>query len=535
MRFDLERCRLNSRDKMVHSEKGMVATTNPYASQAGIQVMKAGGNAFDGAVAAAAALVVVEPTGCGLGSDAFAMLYSKGKLIGLNGSGYSPKGLTREYLKGIGLEEIPRYGPLPVMVPGVVASWKAIVDGYGRLSLKEVLQPAIELAQEGHPVQPVISGSWEKALQVQGKMGSDEFFHHWYDAFTLEGRAPGPGEIWKCGDLVKTLRTIGDSDGEDFYRGELARRTVDFLRSAGGVMTMEDMAEYSPQWVQPLSVGYRGYDIWEIPPNGQGITALLALSILDNTPETCQNTVETIHRSIEAMKLGFQDGIPLVGDSEFYQETWRVLLSGDYGKGRAAQIEPFARMPESGISSKGGTVYLAAGDGDGNMISLIQSNYRGFGSGLVVPGTGISLNNRGFDFSLEEGSANFLQGRKRPYSTIIPGFMTKDGKAIGAFGLMGGYMQPQGHIQLMVNMLERGMNPQEALDEPRWQWTGGRDILVEGDFPREIREALEGKGHRIIESQDISSFGRGQIIIRDEEGVLCGAMENRADSLISTW
>ncbi len=353
MKFDPIKYNDNPQDGLVCSKKGMVASTNPYASQAGIEVMKAGGNAFDAAVAAAAALVVVEPTGCGLGSDAFAILYSKGELHGLNGSGYSPRGLTSEHLNRLGLKEVPRYGPLPVMVPGAVASWKAILDRFGKLTLKEVLQPAIELAQEGHIVQPVISGSWERALELQRKMGAEEHFLHWFDAFSLDGRAPGPGELWKSEDLARTLRTIGDSEGEDFYRGKLADRIVAFLRSAGGVMTLEDLAEFKPQWVQPLSVSYRGYDIWELPPNGQGITALLALSILENITVDSKDPVEIIHKSIEAMKLGFEDGIPHVGDPGFHQEDWGGILSMDYGRKRAAQIDSLARTPKCRIPSRG--------------------------------------------------------------------------------------------------------------------------------------------------------------------------------------
>ncbi|MCR3956756.1 MAG: gamma-glutamyltransferase family protein [Gudongella sp.] len=535
MKFDPIKCNDNPQDGLVCSKKGMVATTNPYASQAGIEVMKSGGNAFDAAVAAAAALVVVEPTGCGLGSDAFAILHTEGSIFGLNGSGYSPRNLTSEHLHRLGLEEVPRFGPLPVMVPGAVASWKAILDRFGNLTLREVLQPAIELAQEGHIVQPVISGSWEKSLELQRKMGSEEYFLHWFNAFSLDGRAPGPGELWKNKDLAKTFRMIADSEGEDFYRGKLAERMVSFLRSAGGVMTMGDLAEFSPQWVQPLSVSYRGYDIWELPPNGQGITALLALSILENITEDSRDPVEIIHRSIEAMKLGFEDGIPLVGDPKFCKDNWSELLGSEYGRLRSADIGDLSRTSGSSLPSRGGTVYLAAADGEGNMISFIQSNYRGFGSGLVVPGTGISLNNRGFDFSMDNKSANFLQGRKRPYNTIIPAFMTKGGKAVGPFGLMGGYMQPQGHIQLLVNILEREMDPQGALDEPRWQWNGSMGISVERDFSEDIRKALGKRGHRIVESQDTSFFGRGQIIIRDQEGFLYGATEKRADSLISTW
>ncbi|MGM0396017.1 MAG: gamma-glutamyltransferase family protein [Bacillota bacterium] len=535
MMFDPVTYKKSSRRSMVYGKKGMVATTNPYASGAGLDIMKSGGNAFDAAVAAAAALVVVEPTGCGLGSDAFAILHKDGELYGLNGSGYSPEGLTIDYIKGLGLQEIPKYGPLPVTVPGAVASWRVIIKRFGNLSLREVLQPAIKLAEEGHCVQPVISSSWKKAYDLQEKINTQECFSHWFNCFGKVGRAPGTGELWKSTDLAHTLRIIADSDGEDFYKGELARRITSFLKESGGVMTFEDMSDFIPQWVTPLKSSFRGYDIWELPPNGQGITLLLALSILENLPEGSENDAESVHRALEAMKMGFEDGMPLVGDPRFCKEEWSGLLQGDYGKKRAPEIGKSARIPQCPDPGKGGTVYLAAADGEGNMVSFIQSNYRGFGSGLVVPGTGISLNNRGYDFSMDKDSPNSLQGRKRPYNTIIPGFITRDGEPVGPFGLMGGYMQPQGHLQILINMIDYGMSPQSALDSPRWQWTGKNEVQVEEDFPEDLVKELTRRGHEIYISKDTAFFGRGQIITRGEDGTLCGGTEKRADSSIAVW
>ena len=300
-------------------------------------------------------------------------------------------------------------------------------------------------------------------------------------------------------------------------------------------MTVEDLASYRPEWVEPLSVNFRGYDIWELPPNGHGINLLLALDIMKNLPQGGFDDPESVHRAIEAMKLGFEDGMPLVGDPRFCQDRWVDLLKGENGVKRAGEITGLARTPLCGDPGKGGTVYLAAADGEGNMISFIQSNFRGFGSGLVVPGTGISLNNRGTDFSMDNHSPNALMGRKRPYHTIIPGFITKNGKAIGPFGVMGAYMQPQGHLQVLLNTIDYGMNPQSALDAPRWQWTGGMEVHIEEDFPSEIAQVLEGKGHRIAINRDTSFFGRGQMIIRTGEGQLCGATEKRADSSITVW
>ncbi|WP_422485106.1 gamma-glutamyltransferase family protein [Gudongella sp. DL1XJH-153] len=535
MKFDPLEYNSNSQRSLVYSGRGMVATTNPYSSQAGLDIMKSGGNAFDAAVAAAAALVVVEPTGCGLGSDAFAILYSDGEIYGLNGSGYSPKDLTIDYIENLGLQNVPKYGPLPVMVPGVVASWKAIIERFGNLTLEEVLQPSIILAEEGHCIQPVISMSWKKAYELQKKINTEDCFSHWFKSFGKDERAPLPGELSKNQDLANTLKIISETNGNDFYKGALAEKITSFIINAGGVMTLEDMVEFSPEWVKPLSKSYGGYDIWELPPNGQGVTVLLALDILENIKSDSTYNTDSIHNTIEAMKIGFEDGMSLVGDPRYCTDDWKQIIEGNYGQKCADRIGKVARLPECHNPGQGGTVYLAAADGNGNMISFIQSNYRGFGSGLVVPGTGISLNNRGYDFSMDRNSPNVLAGRKRPYNTIIPGFITRDGRPVGPFGLMGGYMQPQGHVQLVTNMIDHGMNPQSALDSPRWQWTGGKDVHVEKDFPKDIREGLEKKGHRIVIDEDRSFFGRGQIIIRDQKGPLCGATEKRADSSIAAW
>jgi len=534
VRFDPYKYQYPSRRNLVYGGRGMVATTNPYASQAGLDMIKAGGNAFDGAVAAAAVLTVVEPTSNGLGSDAFAILYSGGRLHGINGSGHSPEALTMEYIRDKGLDRVPMHGSLPVMVPGAVGAWAEIIDKCGNLTLEEVLQPAIRLAEEGYCVQATIAENWARGLTIQETLKEDHF-RHWYGSFTKGGRTPYPGELWKSPDMGKTLRSIARTGGEDFYRGELAQRISEFLQESGGVMTVEDLADYRPEWVEPLSVNFRGYDIWELPPNGHGINVLLALDIMKNLPQGGFDDPESVHRAIEAMKLGFEDGMPLVGDPRFCQDRWVDLLKGENGVKRAGGITGLARTPLCGDPGKGGTVYLAAADGEGNMISFIQSNFRGFGSGLVVPGTGISLNNRGTDFSMDNHSPNALMGRKRPYHTIIPGFITKNGKAIGPFGVMGAYMQPQGHLQVLLNTIDYGMNPQSALDAPRWQWTGGMEVHIEEDFPSEIAQALEGKGHRIAINRDTSFFGRGQMIIRTGEGQLCGATEKRADSSIAVW
>ena len=335
--------------------------------------------------------------------------------------------------------------------------------------------------------------------------------------------------------MATTLSTIAKTEGEDFYRGDLARRIVSYLRKAGGLMTMEDLALFSPRWVEPLSIDFRGYEVWELPPNSQGLVALLALQTLENHPADNLDRGASVHRAIESIKLGFKEGLEAIGDPDYCKDTWTGLLSKDHGQEKASEISEFAMDPKIDQSSMGGTVYLAAADNKGNMISFIQSNYRGFGSGMVVPETGISLNNRGYDFSMDPGSPNFLMGGKRPFNTIIPGFLTRDGQPVGPFGVMGAYMQPQGHLQVLQNMMDFKMGIQEALDCPRWQWTGGVKIQVEDDFPEDLISHLLERGHKVSVGGEIPSFGRGQIILRDQQGNLWGATEKRADSHIASW
>ena len=535
LKFDPYYHRYPSRRNLIFGHKGMVSTTHPIASQAGITVMKAGGNAFDGAVAAAAALTVVEPTSNGIGGDAFAILSKDGELFGINGSGRSPRNLTIQWLKENGYDKIPKNGPLPVTVPGVVSVWAEINKRFGRISLEEVLKPAIEIARDGHAVHTTVAHNWKQAAIRYSELIDMPYIKPWFEHFTIDGRTPNPGELWRAEDQARTLELIASSNGESFYRGELAEKISAFIKASGGLMEMEDLAAHFAEWVQPITTSFRDYDIWEIPPNGQGINVLMALGILDKLEKGYIEDVDSIHRAIEAMKLGFEDGNRIIGDQEFMDDSWEAVLQSAYLKIRAGIISDRARLPLDTQPKRGGTVYLAAADGEGNMISYIQSNYWGFGSGLVVPGTGIALHNRGYDFVCEEGHPNSLLPGKRPYHTIIPGFLTKDGKPVGPFGVMGAYMQPQGHLQVMLNTIEFGLNPQDALDAPRWQWVGGNKIQVEKSFPTELAEALMRKGHEVSVNLDTGSFGRGQIIWRDENGVLCGGTESRADGYIAVW
>jgi len=511
----------------------MVATSHPIAAQAGIEIMKKGGNAFDASIAAAACLVVVEPTGNGLGSDAFAILSKNDKLYGINGSGKSPKKLSIKWLKENGYDSIPKYGPLSVTVPGAVGTWAEIINKFGNLTLEEVLVPAIRAAREGVVIQPTVGKYWEIANRRYSEVLKDDMFKSWFETFTKDGIAPRVGSLFKMEDHAKTLEAIGKTNGESFYSGDIAKKIAEFMSSIGGLISLEDLKEFKPQWVEPLSTKYRGYDVWEIPPNGQGITTLMALSILDNMEIKDFEDVNTMHNAIEAMKLAFEEGDRIIGDRD--DINWSDYTSKDYGLMKSAEIGKYARMPIDTEYKRGGTVYLAAADNQGNMISYIQSNYMGFGSGLVVPDTGISLQNRGYDFCVKEGHPNSLEPGKRPYHTIIPGFLTKDNKSIGPFGVMGGMMQPQGHLQVILNTIDFKLNPQDALDAPRWQWVKGNTIHVEQGFPSSLVGALSRLGHDIVIQHEVGSFGRGQILFKDDFGALCGGTESRTDGYIATY
>ena len=522
--------------KVVFAKNGMVAASQPLAAEAGLAVMRGGGNAVDAAVAAAACLTVVEPASNGIGGDAFALIWTKGKLFGLNSSGAAPRAISLEAAAAGGITRIPRYGWMPVTVPGAPAAWAAMVQRFGSLSLKQVLEPAADYAENGYPVSPVLGEYWERAFHHCRTALEGREFEPWFRTFAPGGSPPGIGEIWRSKDHARTLRLIGESDAETFYRGETARRIDAFSREFNGFLRAEDLAAFQPEWVQPISVNYRGYDIWELPPNGQGLIALIALNILKGFTFPCEDPVDTSHRLIEALKLAFADGLEYIADPSRMSLSAEALLEESYAENRRRTIGERAAEPAAGSPEPGGTVYLAAADAMGNMVSFIQSNYMGFGSGLVVPGTGIALHNRGCGFSLNPGDANCLAPGKKPYHTIIPGFITKDSQALGPFGVMGGFMQPQGHVQVMMNMIDFQLNPQAALDAPRLQWLEKKRVAAEPDFPRHIARALARRGHEIVVSMDQGSFGRGQIILRDPKtGVLSGGTEPRADGTVAAY
>lgn len=535
MKFDALSYPYSSQRTVVYGRKGMVATSQPLAAQAGLEILKKGGNAIDAAIATAAALTVVEPTSNGIGGDAFAILWTKDKLYGLNASGPAPKAISIKALQEKGYNEIPKFGWVPVTVPGVPAAWGQLSKAFGRLPLIDVLEPAIKYAMEGYPVSPITGKYWARAFEIYSKNLTGEEFKEWFKTFAPKGRAPHIGELWSSEDHGKTLQAIGETYGEDFYKGEIADKIDLYSKKYGGYLRKEDLEAFQVSWVDPVSVNYRGYDVWELPPNGQGIVALMALNILKGFEFNEKEVVDTYHKQIEAIKLAFADGQKYITDPLKMKIKTEELLSEAYGEERRRLINEKASLPMAGRPSKGGTVYLAAADGEGNMISFIQSNYMGFGSGLVVPGTGISLQNRGHNFSFDINHDNCLEGGKKPYHTIIPGFLTKDNKAVGPFGVMGGFMQPQGHLQVIMNTIDFNMNPQAALDAPRWHWVKDKKVEIEKSISNEISNSLIELGHEVELQQDSGVFGRGQIIWRNEEGVLCGGTEARTDGAIATW
>lgn len=519
-----------------YARNGMVATSQPLAAQAGLDILKQGGNAVDAAIATAACLTVVEPTSNGIGGDAFAIVWMNQEMHGLNASGCAPKNITIDAIKQAGHDKMPKYGWLPVTVPGAPGAWAALSKRFGKLSLADCLAPAIQYAEKGYPISPTLGRFWKRAYEVFHENCKGEEFASWFETFAPGGCAPGIGEIWSSPDHAASLKEIGATNGESFYHGQLADQIAAAAADQGGYLTKSDLAAFTPEWVEPIRISYRGYDVWELPPNGQGIVALMALNILKGYDFRCRDDVDTYHKQFEAMKMAYISGKHYVTDSKYMKVTAEELLSDAFANIRREEIGDTVHLPEPGTPPKGGTIYLATADGDGNMVSYIQSNYMGFGSGIVVPGTGIALQNRGHDFSLDENHANCLVGGKKSYHTIIPGFLTKAGQAVGPFGVMGGYMQPQGHVQVIMNSIDFHLNPQAALDAPRWQWVNEKTFEVEGHFPKHIAEELTRRGHQINITLESGNFGRGQIIWRDPvTGVLMGGTESRTDGAIASW
>lgn len=535
MLFDADKYELPSLRVSTYGGKGMVSTSNPLAAQAGLDVLKRGGNAVDAAVAAAACLTVVEPTNNGIGSDTFAMVWSGGKLYGLNSSGPAPQGISREALAAKGHKEMPLFGIVPINVPGAPGAWAELNRRFGKFSLPDVIAPAADYAERGFPVSRHTAGGWRFSAEMYRKQG-DSAMQGWFDNFAPDGVTPEAGAWFRYADMANTLRSIADTGAESFYRGEYAERIDRFMRQHGGYLRKEDLEAFRPEWVEPIHVNYHGYDVWELPPNGQGIVALMALNILDAFEPGKPGDALTLHRQFEAMKLAYADGKRYVTDPLKMKVSVEDLLSKAYAEERRKLIGDRALPPEAGKPFKGGTVYVCAVDEEGTMVSLIQSNYHGFGSGIVIPGSGISLQNRGNNFSLDPNHDNCIAPGKRTFHTIIPAFMTKDGAPIGPFGVVGGFMQPQGHVQVAMNTIDYRMNPQQALDAPRWQWMEDRVFHMEGTLAPDTLRQLLAKGHLLSSGCGIQgNFGRGNIIWRQPNGVYVGACDARSDGTVAAY
>ncbi|WP_029558995.1 gamma-glutamyltransferase family protein [Xanthobacter sp. 91] len=495
----------------------VVSTSHPRAAQAGLSMIGRGGNAVDAAIAAAAVMAIVEPCSNGLGSDAFCILWDGKGLHGLNASGFSPAAWTPEYFRakyGADAKTLPQRGWDAVTVPGAVASWVALSERFGKLPFADLLEPAIAIAERGFLVSTNVQHKWAAAAtlpQLTSQPGFKEVFLH-------KGRAPFVGEHVTMPGAARALRLIGETKGEAFYRGEIADALEANAKANGGALTAADMAAYAPDWVTPVAQDYRGYTVHEIPPNGQGITALMALGILSHFDLSglSADSVEAQHLQIEAIKLAFADVYRYVADPRAMEISPADMLDKDYIAGRARLIDPRrAQRFAPGNPVRGGTIYLTAADASGMMVSFIQSNYQGFGSGVVLPDWGVSLQNRGFGFSLNPERANVVAPRKRPFQTIIPGFLTRDGQPVMSFGVMGGNMQPQGHVQTLVRMLDFAQNPQAACDAPRWRFDEGLSINLEPGNTPELLDGLAALGHEVAVLNDTyQDFGAGQFIWR---------------------
>ena len=523
----------------VIAKNGMVATSHPLASQVGIDILKKGGNAIDAAIAANAAIGLMEPTGNGIGGDLFAIVWieKEKKLYGLNASGRSPKKLTIEYFKENNFQSIPPYGPLPVSVPGCVDGWFELHDKFGKIKMNEILEPAIKYAENGFPVTELV------AYYMKNASRNFEDYPNFKETYYINDSTPYKGEIFKNPDLANTLKIIAEKGRKGFYEGKIAKTISNFIIDQGGFLSYDDLKSHKSDWIKPVSTNYRGYDIWELPPNGQGIAALQILNLLEGYDIKSMGfgSADYIHHFVEAKKIAFADRAKYYADMDFNEIPVEYLISKEYSDIRRKEINPMnaAKNVPPGNIENGDTIYLTTADSDGNMVSLIQSNYRGMGSGMIPTGLGFMLQDRGELFSLQDDHFNVYKPNKRPFHTIIPAFITKDGNPFVSFGLMGGAMQPQGHAQIVINLIDFEMNLQEAGDAPRIRhqsdeqptggnmFDGGELALEDGFNYKEIRKLMK-KGHKII--YDLGSYGGYQAIMIDYiNKVYFGASESRKD------
>jgi gamma-glutamyltranspeptidase/glutathione hydrolase len=520
---------------------GMVATSQPLATQVALDVLKAGGSAVDAAIAANATLGLVEPTGCGIGGDLFAIVWDaeKGELTGLNASGRSPQSLTLQHFRDLGINSIPYLGPLTVSVPGAVDGWYELHEKYGRLPMSELLQPAIDYADEGFPVTAFIADLWQENVPSREKYPGIK------EVYMPGGSAPKTGDIFRNPNLANTYRLIAEGGRDAFYKGEIAEKIDSYMAEQGGFLTAADLAAHRSEWVTPVATNYRGYDVYELPPNGQGIVALQMLNILEGYDLRSMGfgTARYLHTLIEAKKVAYEDRARFYADPDFYNAPIDILLSKEYAAKRRELIsdDRAAMTYPAGdaVLENGDTIYLTVADSDGNMVSLIQSNYGDLGSGMTPEELGFQLQNRGQLFSLQDGHANVYEPGKRPFHTIIPAFVMKDGKPWMSFGVMGGSIQPQAHAQIIINMVDFGMNLQEAGDAARMRHTGssqptdevmtdGGTVYLESGVSQEVRDALARMGHK-IGTRKIKYGGYQAIMRNDVQGVYYGASESRKD------
>ena len=533
----------------VYAPHAMAATSHPLATQIALQTMRDGGTAMDAAIAANAALGLMEPTGNGIGGDLFAIVWDPKtkKLHGYNGSGRSPKGLTLAEFERRGLKDIPPHGPLPVTVPGTVDAWFALHAKFGRRTMAQNLAPTIDYARNGHPVHEVIAYYWGRSVPVLSKWPGFK------EQFTIDGRAPRRGETWRNPNLANTLQKIAEGGRDAFYKGDIARTIDAYFKANDGFLRYEDLAAHRGEWVDPVSTNYRGYDVWELPPNGQGIAALQILNLLEpyDLKSYGFGSPEHVHLFVEAKKLAFADRAASYADPDFYRTPTARLISKAYARerGRLISMDRAMKAAEPGIIpelNEGDTIYLTTADKDGMMVSLIQSNYRGMGSGMAPPGLGFIFQDRGEQFVLKRGHPNAFEPGKRPFHTIIPAFVTKDGKPWLSYGVMGGAMQPQGHVQILINMIDFGMNLQEAGDAPRIQHDGstepagqntamtdGGEVDLETGYSIETIRALMRKGHSVRFAD--GPYGGYQAIMVNPDGGYVGASESRKDGMAAGY
>ena len=529
-----------SRSEVIGTQ-GMVASSQPLATQVGLDILKAGGSAVDAAIAANATLGLMEPTGCGIGGDLFAIVWDagKGELTGLNASGRSPQSLTLRHFRELGLKEIPYLGPLSVSVPGAVDGWYALHERYGRLPMSDLLAPAIKYAEEGFPVTQFIAALWEENVESRKEYAGVR------EIYMPGGAAPKTGDVFKNPNLANTYKKIAEGGRDVFYKGDIAKKIDAYMAEQGGFLTYDDLAKHTSEWVTPLATNYRGYDVYELPPNGQGVVALQMLNILEgyDLRNMGFGSKQYLHTLIEAKKVAYEDRAKFYADPDFYNAPIDMLLSKDYAAERRKLIADDKAAttypPGDAKLETGDTIYLTVADKDGNMISLIQSNYGDLGSGMTPEELGFQLQNRGQLFSLEDGHANVYEPGKRPFHTIIPAFVMKDGRPWLSFGVMGGSMQPQAHAQIIINLIDFDMNLQEAGDAARMRHSGssqptdevmtdGGTVYLESGIPESVREELKAMGHKIASQR--TAYGGYQAILRnDVQGVYYGASESRKD------